>query len=360
VPAQPPLRHSPRNDIGGGDVAVCRGRREVGPDRAVPRRRHHLPRQDHALDPGRVGAHGESLAPRRHAQELGREAEAQRVLDQHDERHPAVDSVRVGPGREHAVAHRGVLDHGEVLKQPGILLQERLRVLAQKRVGHLAHRRRRRRIPREPHARLPRDDTAPRDGFGEDRVVVRKPGEIPAQRLRHVLALGQTRGRQPVGLGEDHVEGYGRRPVGHDPVDHRGQAITRPGPLSQLLDARVVQIDDGNGLARHLAWLGLLIKVEGGETKRRHRPRIGHAQHQQRRDQQQAQHPRRSEPPCRSHQQTFPTSRRHSTCACSLCKQRHRPGPGQRSIETVSSLKRRRAENGKRCCSEDANWFRIV
>jgi len=277
-------RHLAAEQLPGRDDPLAAQRRVVHPGLAVAGGGHHhvadadfrdarVGRGRHADQVvGRALAHAQHLGdqggqdPVAHAQHQrhaphhavvvgheGQRADGAGVLAQHGQRrHHAAEAVQVGQGR---VAHGHGAGHRHVGRQAAVAA-----AFERKTQHHAAL------------AQLP----------GQHRVVVGQTGQQLAHTGRH-RPVGADRGRRgAVGFGEHDVEADGRRLVGLQPRHQLGDAVAWPGPLAELGQAVLVDVDDAHGGVLVHPGLQPLVLVPQGMTQRTHQRRVGqqHGRHQ--------------------------------------------------------------------------------
>ena len=208
--------------------------------------------------------------------------EAQRghglALRLHDHRHPPHDAIAFGLDGEQPASGRCVLQHLGVAQQAGEFEHEALRLLAEHRKP--GHRKRlvehtqffRQTQFTEHHARGA-------DGIGENLVVARQRTQPAAGFLVEItVGIGDEFRVEPVGLRKHHVEGnHDGAEIGQLRYQIR-EPRPRPRPLSELFQALVVDIDDGDRTCGLLARIDALEGVEGSNADLLDRSRVPHAQ----------------------------------------------------------------------------------
>jgi hypothetical protein len=136
------------------------------------------------------------------------------------------------------------------------------------------------------------------DGVRHDLVVARQGAQLVSGLLVEIaIEISGLRRRHPVGLGEDDVEGDGSRAEPGQFRDQVGDKRARPGPLPELAEAFLIDIDDDDRPLRRDTRLHDLEEIERPELKLFERRGIGDAQRQQRNQQHHAQRSGGGEPP---------------------------------------------------------------
>jgi hypothetical protein len=92
-------------------------------------------------------------------------------------------------------------------------------------------------------------------------------------------------GRHSVRLGENDVKPNGDHPKLGELRDQVRNDRARPRPLSNLLEARFIDVDDDDRPRHRLAWPQRLIEVEGPQPNLLERLRIQDAQRHERKQQ---------------------------------------------------------------------------
>ena len=243
-------RHAIRGDaafqhIDGGDVARLVVRREMHPKLAVAVGRHLKAGQRDALDAGRIHPDQDGAGAGRHPQHLEGQRRHDLALRLHDHRHAPHDAVALGADAEQPAPGGGVFEDRNVSQQPREVEHERTsdrRRASRRRPAAAAHRacgcdRR--------QAGLAEHDPRLLDRVGHDLIVARQRAQlVPGFLVEIAKDVRRERRRQPVGLGEDDVEGDGGGAELGQARDQVGDARARPRPLAELAQAFLVDIDD--------------------------------------------------------------------------------------------------------------------
>ena len=262
------------------------------------------------------------------AEHLHRQRRHQYVLRHHDHRHATDDAVAFGIDREQPAAGGGLLDRRNVAQQPGELHQERRRIGPldgeaglQRHLGLRALRRYRRAGLADDHAGL-------LDRLRQNLVVARQAGELLARlRIEAAEAFGGNGGRHAVGLGENDVEADDDGAERVEPVDEIGHHGARPRPLPDLLEARLVDVDDDDGPRGLLARPQHLKQIERAQPHFLERPRVDDAQRHQREQEHDAHRSRQAEP-TRPADDEFHGSSLSSPALRSECREDEFTSPG--------------------------------
>jgi hypothetical protein len=145
----------------------------------------------------------------------------------------------------------------------------------QRHLGLRARRRYRR-------AGLADDDAGLLDRLRQDLIVARQAGELLARlRVEAAEAFGGNGGRHAVRLGENDIEADDDGAERVEPVDEIGHHGARPGPLPDLLEARLVDVDDDDWAGGLLARPQHLKQIERAQPHFLERPRVDDAQRHQ-------------------------------------------------------------------------------
>ena len=116
------------------------------------------------------------------------------------------------------------------------------------------------------------------DGVGEDLVVARQRAQLDARLLVEIAeGIGRIGRVEPVGLREHRVEGDHDRTKPGQFGDEVGNPGARPRPLPELLEALVVDIDDGDRPCGLVARIDALKRVEGPDANFFDGSRVGSA-----------------------------------------------------------------------------------
>jgi len=223
----------------------------VDPERAVLLGGDEQLLDRHAFDAPSVRLDHEVRAPARHAQDLERQGRQHRATDVRDHRDPAHYAV-LDVGAQDGMAGGGVLELGEIGQRGVEAAHAAARVVA----DH-PHRGRPRRAARSTvDAGHPQHGLALSQRRREQGVVARQRTHLPQQGWidgRDVLR--DLAGRSPVDFRHQDVQRHCSRFGAPDPVEHPGGQVARPRPLAELLEARLVDVDDHHRgrhpLARH-------------------------------------------------------------------------------------------------------------
>ncbi len=122
---------------------------------------------------------------------------------------------------------------------------------------------------------MSQDDVAVPNGPGKEFVVAGKPPKLLARlRVETPEGLGGDVRGGPVGFGKQDVEPDGQRARPMEALDDVGHEGARPRPLSEPLQARLVDVDDHDRVAGRFAGMKQLIDVEGPMAKGLDRGRI--------------------------------------------------------------------------------------
>ena len=199
------------------------------------------------------------------------------ILRKQYHRHPADDAVTLGHDRQQAAARGDLFENRNVAEQTvefeearfgAPLVAERGKSRKGKIFVDVGHRRWKAGFA-EHHTRAP-------DGVGQHLVVARQFAQLASRQIIQVAhGAGGDVGIEPVGFGENHVECNGDRAKIGEVDDHVRKVRTRPWPLSELLQARFVDVDNGDGTRGLHAGIEALIKIEGPDPKLLDRPKIG-------------------------------------------------------------------------------------
>ena len=131
----------------------------------------------------------------------------------------------------------------------------------------------------EAEAGLPGDDARAGDRLAEQLIAARQLAQFRAGLVVEAAeALGRDVRRGPVRLGEHHVEGDGDAAERGQARDEIGHDRARPGPLADLLEARLVDVDDHDRPQRRLPRLERLVEVEAPEPQPFEQGRVPHPQ----------------------------------------------------------------------------------
>ena len=213
-------------------------------------------------------------------------------------RHPADDAVALGHNRHQTAAGRDLFESRDVAQQTGKLEEARFgpRFIAKRRKprkgkvivdfrNHLVEA-----GFAEHHAGAP-------DGIGQGLIVTWQSAQpAPGQFIQVAHVIGQDVRVEPVGFGKYHVERNDNRAEIGEVDDHVRQARARPRPLAKLLQARFIDVDDGDGARRLHAGIEALVEVESPDAKFFDRRKIGDAQRRNADQQEKAHQPRKAEP----------------------------------------------------------------
>jgi hypothetical protein len=109
------------------------------------------------------------------------------------------------------------------------------------------------------------------DGGGQPSVGIRHCGQkflglCCANSVLHKQRQ-QRFGRCPIRLGEVDVKGHDRCTGFAQPVDELGDDAARPGPLAELVEALVVDIDDTDRRVPRLARCRLWVTIEAEQRE---------------------------------------------------------------------------------------------
>ena len=317
-------RHAALQEIDGRDVAGLIVMGEVDPD-----------------SPGRIGRqleagerHGADAAGRRadedgagagdDPQHLQRQGRHHRAFGQHHHGHAPHDAVRLRQDAEQAAACRGILQHRNVPAQHGKLDHEGLGVRPQHAKSGLRHRLGHR-FALAAVAGLAEHDAHPADHPGEHLVIAGKGGQALARLLVEIAEPGgDARGRQPIGLGEDHVEAHRNGPEAGQPPQQVGDLGPRPGPLPEPLEATLIDVEDDNRPDGGITRLESLVEVEGAQPDCLDGRRIPNAQRRQPCQQDKRKQPAETDPLGKASQEPHRSSRLRG-CVLQLRRAETRP-----------------------------------
>ena len=239
------------------DVSARIGLGEAQPQLAVGVGRQHGRPNAHALDAGPLpegrhaaaagGAHEYGCLLQRDAQGLERQRGIERAAHRQQQRNAAEHLIALRGPVDGAEPRRGARQHRQAADDAGEARHEALRVISREGKARV----RRRGLARATGlARNAESDGGARDRCREAVIVGGERGGFRdhGRELRHVPEqLGELAGREPVGLGEDQVERDGACAGRLQGVDDGGKLGARPGPLADLGERGLVDVDDAHG-----------------------------------------------------------------------------------------------------------------
>src|SRR3984957_20266503 len=273
--------------------------REMYPELSIPVGRDIEPPNSDTFDTIPVVFSENRRGPRNDPQHFQTQRRHHMALRLQHHRHPADDAIALRNDGKKSAARGDFFENRDVAQQTGKLEEVRLgsRFVAKRRKS----RERKVLVDFRNHRFEPgltKHHTGTPERIGQGLVVTRQSAQpASGQFIQVAHIIGQDVRVQPVGFGKNHVESNGNGAKIGKVDDHVRQARARPRPLAELLQARFIDVDDGDRTRRLHARIEALVEIESPDPEFFDRRKIGDAQRRDPDQQEKAHQPRKAEPP---------------------------------------------------------------